>query len=358
MSAVHERARARRRTAIARFAGIAAATAVACWLPFQLDRTDVGLYDRMGLYALVAIGLTLLMGFAGQVSLGQGGFFLIGAYTSGLLTVGLDPDKRLVDPNAGIDPLLAVAAAALVSAAVAVVIGVPLMRLRGHYLAFATLAFALIAWSLLYAQDRFTGGQYGVTVTKRLEVFGHDIAGASHAAVVWGLVGLAVLLSTNLVASRVGRALQAIAANEPAAAASGVNVAVYKLQLFVFAAALAGLAGGLFTFYAQFLGPEDFVIVLSLFFVVMVSIGGLGSIYGAVVGAITIVYVEHKLRELGTHETLLGWDLPPQGPSILSLGVFGLLLIVIMLFFPHGLLPGIAGVVSWMRRRLTRRSTS
>ena len=76
-----------------------AGTAVACWLPFQLERGDVGLYDRMGLYALVAIGLTLLMGFAGQVSLGQGGFFLIGAYTSGLLTVGLDPDTRLIDPG-------------------------------------------------------------------------------------------------------------------------------------------------------------------------------------------------------------------------------------------------------------------
>ena len=117
------------------------------------------------------------------------------------------------------------------------VIGIPLMRLRGHYLAFATLAFALIAWSLLYAQDSFTGGQYGVTVSKRLVVAGHEITGATHAAVVWGLVGLALLLSTNLVSSRVGRALQAIAANEPAAAASGINVALYKLQLFVFAAA-------------------------------------------------------------------------------------------------------------------------
>ena len=336
---------------------INAATAVACWLPFQLERADVGLYDRMGLYALVAIGLTLLIGFAGQVSLGQGGFFLIGAYTSGLLTVGLDPDTRLVDPTAGVDPLLAVAVAPLVSAAVALVIGVPLMRLRGHYLAFATLAFALIAWSLLYAQDRFTGGQFGVTVTKRLEVLGHDISGATHAAVVWGLVGLAVLLSTNLVASRVGRALQAIAANEPAAAASGINVARYKLQLFVFAAALAGLAGGLFTFYAQFLGPEDFGIIVSLLFVVMVSIGGLGSVYGAVVGAVTIVYTEHKLRELGTHETLLGWDLPATGPSILSLGVFGLLLILIMLFFPNGLLPGITDAMSAIRRRLSRPPT-
>jgi len=357
MSAIQDRARRRRRSGLVRVAGIAVATAVACWLPFQLERADVGLYDRMGLYALVAVGLTLLIGFAGQVSLGQGGFFLIGAYTSGLLTVGLDPDTRLVDPTAGVDPLLAVAVAPLVSAAVALVIGVPLMRLRGHYLAFATLAFALIAWSLLYAQDRFTGGQYGVTVAKRLEVLGHDISGATHAAVVWGLVGLAVLLSTNLVASRVGRALQAIAANEPAAAASGVNVAVYKLQLFVFAAGLAGLAGGLFTFYAQFLGPEDFVIVLSLLFVVMVSIGGLGSVYGAVVGAIVIVYAEHKLRELGTRETVLGWDLPPQGPSILSLGVFGLLLITIMLFFPRGLLPGIVGVISGAWRLVSRRPT-
>jgi branched-chain amino acid transport system permease protein len=345
----------RRRHAVRRIAALAVATAFACWLPFQLDLADVGLYDRMGLYALVAIGLTLLMGFAGQVSLGQGGFFLIGAYTSGLLTVGLDPDVRLVDPDAGIDPLLAVALAPLVSAAVALVIGVPLMRLRGHYLAFATLAFALIAWSLLYAQDRFTGGQYGITVTKRLAIGDNQISGATHAAVVWALVGIALLLSTNLVASRVGRALQAIAANESAAAASGINIARYKLQLFVFAAALAGLAGGLFTFYAQFLGPEDLVIVLSLLFVVMVSIGGLGSVYGAVVGAITIVYVEHKLRELGTHETILGWDLPAQAPSILSLGVFGLLLITIMLFFPHGLLPAIVGAVSEARRRLAAR---
>ena len=352
---VRARAGRRRRIGTVRLVALVVATAFACWLPFQLEQGDIGLYDRMGLYALVAIGLTLLMGFAGQVSLGQGGFFLIGAYTSGLLTMGLDADTRLVDPEAGIDPLLAVAVAPFVSAAIAVVIGIPLMRLRGHYLAFATLAFALIAWSLLYAQDRFTGGQYGVTVTKRLTVGGHEIIGATHAAVVWGLVGIALLLSTNLVASRAGRALQAVAANEPAAAASGINVARYKLQLFVFAAALAGLAGGLFSFYAQFLGPEDFGIIVSLLFVVMVSIGGLGSVYGAVVGAVTIVYVEHKLRELGTHETLLGWDLPPTGPSILSLGVFGLLLIVIMLFFPHGLLPGLIGGVAAVRRRFSGR---
>jgi branched-chain amino acid transport system permease protein len=341
----------RRSAGVRRLGIVLAGTVLACWLAFQLGRENTGLYDRMGLYALVAIGLTLLMGFAGQVSLGQGGFFLIGAYTSGLLTVGLDPDTRLVDPSAGIDPLLALACAPLVSAAVALVIGVPLMRLRGHYLAFATLAFALIAWSLVYAQDRFTGGQYGVTVTKPLALWGHQITGATHAAVVWALVGIALLVSTNLVASRAGRALQAIAANEPAAAASGIDVAAYKLKLFVYAAALAGLAGGLFTFHAQFLGPDDFVIVISLLFVVMVSIGGLGSVYGAVVGAIVIVWLEHELRRIGAQESLLGWNLPPQGPSILSLGIFGLVLIVVMLFFPTGLLPALRDAARAVRRR-------
>ena len=97
--------------------------------------------------------------------------------------------------------------------------------------------------------------------------------------------------------------------------------------------------------------------MLSLLFVVMVSIGGLGSVFGAVVGAVTIVWVEHELRDLGTRESLLGWDLPPQGPSILSLGVFGLLLIVIMLFFPHGLLPAVLGGVDAARRRFTGRRT-
>jgi branched-chain amino acid transport system permease protein len=335
-----------------RLALLLVAAVFACWLPFQLSQFDVGLYDRMGLYALVALGLTLLMGFAGQVSLGQGAFFLIGAYTSGLLTVGLDPDKRLVDVNAGIDPLLAVAIAPVVAAVVAAVIGVPLLRLRGHYLAFATLAFHLIMASLLYAQDRFTGGQYGVTVTKPLVIGGHAISGATHAALVWGLVAVALFLSANLVRSRAGRALQAIATSEPAAASAGINVAMFKLRLFVLAAALAGLAGGLFTFYAQFLGPEDFVIVLSLQFVVMVAVGGLGNVYGAVVGTVSILYLEHRLRELGTRETLLGWDLPPQAPTILSLGVFGLILILVMLFFPNGLLPALLDALRGVGRRL------
>jgi branched-chain amino acid transport system permease protein len=270
----------------------------------------------------------------------------------------LDPDDRLVDPNAGIAPLWAVAVAPVVSGVVAALIGVPLLRLRGHYLAFATLAFHLIMSSLLFAQDRFFGGQYGVTVAKPLEVGGHTISGARHAAVVWALVAVALVLSANLVRSRAGRALQTIAVSEAAAAGTGIAVATFKLRLFVFAAALAGLAGGLFTFYTQFVGPEDFGIVLSLQFVLMVAVGGLGNVYGAVVGTVAILYLEHEVRVLGTRESLLGWDLPAQAPSVLSLGVFGLMLITVMLFFPRGLLPAVLDGARAARRRTRSRGRS
>jgi len=329
-----------------RLALIAAATVFACWLAYQLAPFDVSLYDRMGLYALVAVGLTLLMGFAGQISLGQGAFFLIGAYTSAILTVGIDPARRIVDPEAGISPVLAVLAAPVVTAAIAAVIGLPLLRLRGHYLAFATLSLHLIAFSLLYAWDRFTGGQYGISVTKPLEVGGWVVRGADHAAVVWALVGLVLVLATNLVHSRVGRALQALATDEASAAASGVGVASYKLRLFVLAAALAGIGGGLFTFAFQFVSPEAFPVVLSVEFVVMVAVGGLGNVYGAVAGTIAILYLEQKLRELGARDALVGWSLPDAAPTVFSYGVFGLILIVIMLFFPRGLLPALGDVTA------------
>jgi len=329
-----------------RLALIAAATVFACWLAYQLAPFDVSLYDRMGLYALVAVGLTLLMGFAGQISLGQGAFFLIGAYTSAILTVGIDPARRIVDPEAGISPVLAVLAAPVVTAAIAAVIGLPLLRLRGHYLAFATLSLHLIAFSLLYAWDRFTGGQYGISVTKPLEVGGWVVRGADHAAVVWALVGLVLVLATNLVHSRVGRALQALATDEASAAASGVGVASYKLRLFVLAAALAGIGGGLFTFAFQFVSPEAFPVVLSVEFVVMVAVGGLGNVYGAVAGTIAILYLEQKLREFGARDALVGWSLPDAAPTVFSYGVFGLILIVIMLFFPRGLLPALGDVTA------------
>ncbi len=333
---------------------IAGAGVFAVWLSYQLSPSNVTLYDLMGLYAIVAIGLSLLMGFAGQTSLGQGAFYMLGAYTAGVLTIGINPDERLVNPHAGINPILALAIAPLLTAGVAAVIGVPLLRLRGHYLAFATLALHMITLAVVFAQDRFLGGQVGLAGVKPLKVGSHLVTGATHAAVVWGFAALALVLAVNLVHSRAGRGLQAIAASEAAAAAAGINVTTYKLRLFVLSAGLAGLAGGLYTFLLQFLSPDAFPIILSIQFVVMVAVGGLGNVYGAVVGAIAITWLQRRLQEVGTHKSLLGWDLPVQAPQVFSIGVFAAILILVMLFAPRGLLPAVGGAARWSRRRVTK----
>jgi branched-chain amino acid transport system permease protein len=341
---------------IAKVGATLVAGAFAIWLGYQLSPGDRSLYTLMGLYAIVAIGLSLLMGFAGQISLGQGAFYALGAYTAGLLTVGLDPDERFL-PEAGIDPALAVLAAPVLTGLVAAVIGVPLLRLRGHYLAFATLALHLILLAVIFAQSRFTGGQDpGLAVVEPLEIFGWQITGVTgssprHTAIVWGLVLLTLLLALNLVASRPGRALRAIATSERIAEAAGVNVSAYKLRLFVLSAGLAGLAGGLYCFMLQFLSPDAFGVFLSIQFVVMVAVGGLGSVYGAVVGAVAITWLEHELRELGTKQSLLGVELPDQAPQVFSVGVFAVILIVVILFFPRGLLPAFGEALGRMRSR-------
>jgi branched-chain amino acid transport system permease protein len=321
-------------------------------LAFVLEDRALPMYTRMGLAAIVAVGLSLLMGFAGQISLGQGAFYAIGAYTAGILSVGINPDDRLINPEAGWDPLLALAAAPVVTALVAAVVGVPLLRLRGHYLAFATLALHLILLAALFAEDHFTGGQDpGLVGIPPLEIAGHVIEDERLAAVVWGIVALSVLIALNLVGSRAGRAMRAIATSEATAAAAGINVAMVKLRLFVLAAALAGLAGGLFAYYLLFLSPDAFPLITSITFVVMVAVGGMGSIYGAVVGAVAITYLEDKLRELGAREELLGFDLPAQAPQVFSVGVFGAILIVVMLFVPRGLLPGLRAGLGTLARR-------
>jgi branched-chain amino acid transport system permease protein len=346
-----------RRLAAARLAATLAAGAFAIWLSYRLSPGDRSLYTLMGLYAIVAVGLSLLIGFAGQISLGQGAFYALGAYTAGILTVGLDPDERLLDPAAGIDPALAVIAAPVLTGLVAAVIGVPLLRLRGHYLAFATLALHLILLAGLFAQSRFTGGQDpGLAVIEPLEVFGWQITGVTggtqrHTAIVWGVVLVTLLVAQNLVRSRAGRALQAIAASERTAAAAGVNVAAYKLRLFVLSAGLAGLAGALYVFLLQFLSPDAFPVFLSIQFVVMVAVGGLGSIYGAVLGAVAITWLEHELRDLGTRPSLLGVDLPDQAPQAFSVGAFALILILVILFFPRGMLPALGDAIKRLRGR-------
>lgn len=301
-------------------------------LPWHLSPADQTLYTQMGLAAIVAIGLSLLMGFAGQVSFGQGAFYILGAYVAGVLAV-----------HEHWPTIATLVLAPIATAAVAWAVGLPLLRLRGHYLAFATLALHLIALSLVLTWSGVTGGEIGLIGIPALKVGSWHPTGATYVAIVWALAVVVAVVSLALVGSRAGRALRAIAASERDAAATGIAVGAYKLRLFVLSAGYAGLAGGLYTYQLHYLSSESFPIVISVEFVVMIAIGGMGSVPGAVFGAIAITLLKHELSILGTRP-----GMPLQAPKVLSIGVYGLILTVVVLFFPRGLVPAITDFV---RRR-------
>jgi branched-chain amino acid transport system permease protein len=318
----------RRRLSIGGAAGAAAAV-VTLVLPLALNDAQLTIYVLMGLYAVVVIGLSLLMGYAGQASLGQASFFAIGAYGTALL------DMRL-----GFPPLLALVAATAGTGVVAALVGLPLLRLRGHYLAFATLAFQLILLSVIGEARGLTGGDTGLTGIPTLSIGPLVLLGRyrsfAFAYVAWLLVAVTLIVSRNLVRSRPGRGLRALATSEAGALASGVAVGRYKLQMFSLSAAMAGVAGGVFAFFVGYISPGTFPILLSIQFLVMAAVGGMGSILGALVGTALVYLLIQGLQAVGT---LPG--MPLQVPVILSYAVYGLVLIGILLLLPEGVVPAI-----------------
>jgi branched-chain amino acid transport system permease protein len=308
-------------------------------LPPVLTSVQLAVFTLLGLAATVTVGLSLLMGYAGQVSLGQASFYAIGAYTAGLLSVHGTPS------------LLGLLAAPLVAAASAAVIGISLLRLRGHYLAFATLAMQLILLSVL-ARGDWAGGAIGLQGIPRLSFGGLELADdLAYAYLSWGVLGLAVLVSANVIRSRTGRGLRALASSETAAAASGVPVGRYRLAVFALSAAMAGLAGGVYAFYLGYLSPGSFPILLSIEYVVMASVGGLGTIAGPVVGASVIVVLVQVLTTIGTQP-----GMPSYAPNVLSYAVYALVLVVVVLFLPRGIVPAARNIRS--RATFPRRGPS
>jgi branched-chain amino acid transport system permease protein len=298
-------------------------------LPIALNDAQLTVYVFIGLATIVVAGLSLLMGYAGQVSLGQGAFYAIGAYTAALLA------KLL-----GVPPLLALAAATAFTAVIAAVVGLPLLRLRGHYLAFATLAFQLIVLSVIGEARGLTGGDIGLPAVPTLSVGPVALEGQYRtfvfAYVVWALAALVLLLNRNLVRSRPGRALRALATSEAGALAAGVAVGRTKLQVFALSAAYAGLAGGVYAFFLSYIAPGSFPVLLSIQFLIMATVGGLGSISGSVVGAAAITLLVQVLTAVGT---LPG--MPLHAPAVFSYAVYGLVLVLVLLLLPQGLVPAI-----------------
>jgi branched-chain amino acid transport system permease protein len=291
-------------------------------LPLVLPAAWLTVYVFIGLDTVVVAGLSLLMGFAGQVSLGQAAFYAVGAYTAGLLA-----------RNAGVPGLLALVAATAVTAGCAYVVGLPLLRLRGHSLAFGTLAFQLITLSAIGEARDLTGGDTGLTSIPALSGPFKPIV---FAYIAWLLVAGVLLFNTRLVRSRPGRALRALATSESAALGSGVGVVQYKLKVFALSAAYAGLAGGVYAFFVNYIAPGSFPVLLSIQFLIMATVGGLGSIWGSLVGATLVFLVVQLLQGLGT---LPG--MPLRAPAIFSYAVYGLVLVLIMLRLPQGVVPAI-----------------
>jgi branched-chain amino acid transport system permease protein len=297
-------------------------------------------------YSLVVVGLCLLMGYAGQISLGHAGFFAIGGYLSAFLTThDLTPvkDSGIVTflSKAGllwaredlyggklltVEPWAACIAAVLCTVIIAYIIGGPVLKLKGHYLAMATLGFGTIIYRVVLGTTAL-GAADGLSdvppfkLMPFLEVSGEMSKRVQNYYIAWGLVVLAVFLSLNLIHSRVGRALRSIHAAEDAANAMGINTAGYKLRTFVLSAVFASVAGVFLTHYNGGIGPSEASIMKSVRYVSIVAVGGMANLWGALIMGTLLNFLSLR-GYLGSYDD----------------AVFGGILIVIMLFVPRGLL--------------------
>ncbi|WP_374303592.1 branched-chain amino acid ABC transporter permease [Ferrovibrio sp.] len=288
--------------------------------PFVLEDFWLGEISYVFILSIVGIGLMILTGYTGQVSLGHAAFLGIGAYTHAVL-LGL-----------GVPFVISVTVATLLSAFIGAVIGFPALRLTGIYLSIATLAFAFIIEQILIRWEHVTGGFKGFPVD-RPEIFGTSIADDRFFYyLTMGAVILAVLVALNLLRSPTGRAFIAIRDSEIAAQSMGVNLAAYKTLAFAVSAGFTGFGGTLFAHKIGYLAPDAFNILLSIQLLLMVVVGGLGSIHGAIFGAIFVGSLPQLIAILR--------DYLPESISRqpgLEPGLFGVILVFFILFEPLGI---------------------
>lgn len=297
----------------------------------------------IGIYTIVTIGLCLLMGYGGQVSLGQAAFFGLGAYGSAILTT-----------KGGWSPWIAMLISALGTGAIAYLVGIPIFRLRGHYLAMGTLAFGIVTFIVMNEWKELTGGATGLPGIPRLSVAGMVLkSDLAYYYLVWLFALVALVVALNIINSRFGRALRAIRDSEQAAESLGVEVARYKLQVLVTSALYASVAGSLYAHYMIFVSPTAFDFGVSVRLVLMAAVGGLASIWGAPFGTAAVTLLTLGLRELIPLLTR-------YGSAEYQIIAYGILLVVIMIFMPDGLI--VTSIRAWQRvgglqliRRYTRR---
>ena len=278
-----------------------------------------------GIHTIIVVGFCLLMGYAGQVSLGHAALFGLGAYSSGVLTVKF-----------GFNPWVAFGAGIFIVACIAWIIGIPSLRLKGHYLAMATLGFGIIIQIILTQWRSLTEGTSGLVDIPGISIGGLKFnTDFKYYYFVWVFAVAAILLSLNIVQSRVGRALKALNKKETGAEAMGVNIEKYKIQIFVISSIYASVAGTLYTHYVNFLSPEGFSFTFSVLILVMAVFGGLTNIWGAVVGALSLTILPEFLRAYKDYDII----------------IYGVILILVMMFMPNGITGLVQSAVRWIRAK-------
>jgi branched-chain amino acid transport system permease protein len=289
-------------------------------LPLVLPEYLVGQMVFILIYCIIGLGLMLLIGFTGQISLGHAAFLAVGAYTEALLQ------------SKGVPFAVSLVAAALISGAAGILVGLPALRLKGIYLAIATMAFGFIVEEVVTRWEHVTGGNSGKQL-KQIDFFGAMIdSDARFYYLCLGLVAIILLGMINLMRSPTGRAFVAIRDSEISAQSMGIHLARYKTVAFALSAMLTGIAGALYAHKLQFISPEQFNLLVSIEMATLVFIGGLGSFHGAIFGAAFIIALPQVIVFMKDY-------LPPAigQQTGLQPTIFGLILIGFLLFEPLGI---------------------
>ena len=277
-----------------------------------------------GIYAIAALGLNLIVGYTGLLSLCQAGFLAIGAYTTAVL---------MTRYHMGFWETMLLSG--LIAAMFGLIIGMPTLRLRGDYLAIATLGFGEIVQNIIMNWDSVTNGPMGIHGIPGPGLFGTTLSSSvdQHKPVwliiIWAIVALTYYLIRKLIRSRVGRALETIREDEIAASSMGINTAKYKIGVFIAGAFIGGIAGSLYAGYSQTVAPLTFNFMMSIMILCMVVLGGLGNSFATIAGAVIITIASELPRLIGFSHLI-----PPQLNQVL----FGCILVFIMIYRPQGII--------------------
>jgi branched-chain amino acid transport system permease protein len=298
-------------------------------LPFILGK---GFYlntmNFIALYSMVAIGLCLLVGYGGQLSISHSAFFAIGAYASAIFCLRYK-----------LNPLVSIFLSQFLSALAAWSIGAVVLRLKGHYLAIATLSFTIIVEVLVKEMTWLTGGLQGLSYIPSISLGGFQIdSDYRFYFVVWPLMMLMLLFSLNLVDSRMGRIFRAIKEDEDIARLFGADVKKYKIKLFIISSVYASLAGSLYAHFVTFVSPVAASIMFAIDIILVLAFGGFTLLWGAMIGVASLTFLNEYLTAFADYKR----------------AIYGLALVVIILFFPNGLLLGLKDFCSYFLRLMVK----